>query len=38
MKMEITVYAPCDGCIEQLLCTEGQAVTAGQALVLMRQS
>ncbi|MCM2341414.1 urea carboxylase [Rhodoferax sp.] len=37
MKMEITVHAPCDGCIEQLLCTEGQAVTAGQALVLMRQ-
>jgi urea carboxylase len=36
MKMEITVHAPCDGCIEQLLCTEGQAVTAGQALVLMR--
>ncbi len=36
MKMEITVYAPCDGCIEQLLCVEGQAVTAGQALVLMR--
>ncbi|MGB4361814.1 MAG: urea carboxylase, partial [Rhodoferax sp.] len=37
MKMEITLHAPCDGCIEQLLCTEGQAVTAGQALVLMRQ-
>jgi urea carboxylase len=36
MKMEITVHAPCDGCIEQLLCTEGQAVSAGQALVLMR--
>ena len=36
MKMEITVHAPCDGCIEQLLCAEGQAVTAGQALVLMR--
>ncbi|TXT40374.1 MAG: urea carboxylase [Comamonadaceae bacterium] len=36
MKMEIAVLAPCDGRIEQLLCTEGQAVTAGQALVLMR--
>jgi urea carboxylase len=36
MKMEIAVLAPCDGCIEQLLCTEGQAVTAGQALVLLR--
>jgi urea carboxylase len=35
MKMEIAVLAPCDGRIEQLLCTEGQAVTAGQALVLM---
>lgn len=36
MKMEITVHAPCDGCIEQVLCVEGQSVTAGQALVLMR--
>ena len=36
MKMEITVQAPCDGRIEQLLCAEGQSVTAGQALVLMR--
>jgi urea carboxylase len=36
MKMEIAVLAPCDGVVEQLLCTEGQAVTAGQALVLMR--
>ena len=36
MKMEIAVLAPCDGCVEQLLCTEGQSVTAGQALVLMR--
>jgi len=35
MKMEITVHAPCDGLIEKLLCTEGQPVTAGQALVLM---
>lgn len=38
MKMEITVHAPCDGRVEQLLCSEGQAVTAGQPLVLMRQS
>jgi urea carboxylase len=36
MKMEIAVQAPCDGRIEQLLCAEGQSVTAGQALVLMR--
>jgi urea carboxylase len=36
MKMEIAVLAPCDGCVEKLLGTQGQAVTAGQALVLMR--
>jgi urea carboxylase len=36
MKMEIAVLAPCDGVVEQLLCAEGQAITAGQALVLMR--
>jgi urea carboxylase len=36
MKMEITVHAHCDGRIEQLLCLEGQSVTAGQPLVLMR--
>jgi urea carboxylase len=36
MKMEITVHAHCDGRIEQLLCAEGQSVTAGQPLVLMR--
>ena len=36
MKMEITVHAHCDGCIERLLCVEGQSVTAGQPLVLMR--
>jgi urea carboxylase len=36
MKMEISLQAPCDGIIEKLLCTEGQSVSAGQALVLMR--
>ena len=36
MKMEITVHAHCDGRIEQSLCVEGQSVTAGQPLVLMR--
>ena len=36
MKMEIALLAPCDGVVEQLLCAEGQAVTAGQALVLLR--
>ena len=35
MKMEITVHAHCAGRIEQLLCVEGQSVTAGQPLVLM---
>ena len=36
MKMEIAVLAPMDGVVEQLLCAEGQSVTTGQALVLMR--
>jgi urea carboxylase len=36
MKMEITVHAPCDGVVHKVLCTEGQSVTAGQALVLLR--
>jgi urea carboxylase len=35
MKMEITVHAPCDGVLHKLLCTEGQAVVAGQALALL---
>jgi urea carboxylase len=35
MKMEITVHAHCAGRVEQLLCVEGQSVTAGQPLVLM---
>jgi urea carboxylase len=38
MKMEVSVLAPCNGTIEQMLCTEAQAVTAGQPLVLMRES
>jgi urea carboxylase len=36
MKMEVAVQAPCDGRVEQLLCVEGQAVSAGQPLLLMR--
>ena len=36
MKMEVSVLAPCDGLVEQLLCSEGQSVSAGQPLVLMR--
>ncbi len=36
MKMEITVHAPCDGLIHEVLCAEGQSVSAGQPLVLVR--
>jgi urea carboxylase len=36
MKMEITVHAPCDGFIHEVLCAEGQAVSAGQPLILVR--
>ena len=36
MKMEITVFAPIDGVVHQVLCSEGQPVSAGQALVLLR--
>ena len=36
MKMEITVYAPSDGVIHEVLCSEGQGVSAGQALMLLR--
>jgi len=35
MKMEITVHAPRDGKVERVMCSAGQAVTAGQALVLL---
>ena len=34
--MEITVHALTSGRIERILCSEGQAVQAGQPLVLMR--
>ena len=36
MKMEIAVHAPTAGRVERVLCAEGQAVHAGQPLVLMR--
>jgi urea carboxylase len=36
MKMEVAVHAPSAGRIERVLCSEGQPVTAGQALVVMR--
>ena len=35
MKMEVAVLAPCDGRVAQLLCSEGQSVSAGQPLLLM---
>jgi urea carboxylase len=35
MKMEITVFATRDGVVHEVLCVEGQAVTAGQPLVLL---
>jgi urea carboxylase len=35
MKMEITVLAPRDGVVHEVLCAEGQPVTAGQPLVLL---
>ncbi|MFM9915258.1 MAG: urea carboxylase [Rhizobacter sp.] len=35
MKMEITVLATRDGVVHEVLCVEGQAVTAGQPLVLL---
>ena len=35
MKMEISISAPCDGTVHKVLCTEGQPVSAGQALVLL---
>ena len=35
MKMEISVSAPCDGTVHKVLCSEGQAVSAGQPLVLL---
>ncbi|WP_342620808.1 urea carboxylase [Rhodoferax sp. GW822-FHT02A01] len=35
MKMEISMSAPCDGTVHKVLCTEGQPVSAGQALVLL---
>jgi biotin carboxyl carrier protein len=35
MQREITVVAPCAGRVHKLMCAEGQAVAAGQALLVM---
>ncbi len=37
MKMQTTLYAPCDGLIEQILVEVGDAVDAGDLLVQMRE-
>ncbi|MBE2179603.1 MAG: pyruvate carboxylase [Chthoniobacterales bacterium] len=37
MKMQTTLYAPCDGSIEQLLVSAGDAVDSGDLLVRMRE-
>ena len=36
MKMQTTIYAPCDGAIEELLVSAGDAVDAGDLLLRMR--
>jgi urea carboxylase len=36
MKMEVGVPAPCAGRVERVLCSEGQPVSAGQPLLLLR--
>ena len=37
MKMEITVEAPCDGVVTQLLSAQGARVNAGQALIVIEE-
>jgi pyruvate carboxylase len=37
MKMQTTIYAPCDGTIEELFVAAGDAVDAGDLLVKMRE-
>ncbi len=37
MKMQTTIYAPCDGAIDELLVATGDAVDAGDLLVKMRE-
>ncbi|MFM8684672.1 MAG: biotin/lipoyl-containing protein [Chthoniobacterales bacterium] len=35
--MQTTIYAPCDGAIEELLAATGDAVDAGDLLVRLRE-
>ncbi len=37
MKMQTTIYAPCDGAIEELFVAAGDAVDAGDLLLKMRE-
>jgi pyruvate carboxylase len=37
MKMQTTLYAPCDGNVEEMLVAPGDAVDAGDLLVRMRE-
>jgi urea carboxylase len=38
MKMEVTVEAPCAGTVAEVLCREGKPVSAGQAVVILREA
>jgi biotin carboxyl carrier protein len=38
MKMEQQIVAPQDGVVDRILCQEGQQVTAGTELVVLRQA
>jgi urea carboxylase len=37
MKMEIPLYAPCDGRVTQVLLNNGNRVSAGQAVIVMEE-
>ena len=37
MKMEINLFAPSDGTIDDILCSEGKPVTAGQPMMVLRR-
>jgi urea carboxylase len=38
MKMEIAIESDEEGVVEEILCTQGASVSAGQALVILRLS
>ena len=37
MKMQTTLYAPCDGSVEEIAVAAGDAVDAGDLLVRLRE-